>query len=209
MSHKIKAFKSAIFISAILTVVAIISFAFEPIKPKKVVEIHPEKVSIADKKASQVAFLKAYKVLMHPRCMNCHPAGDVPLQGEKSTLHTMGVKRGPEGKGVFAMKCTNCHQEKNVPGLHMPPGNSKWLLPPADMKMVFQGKTPKQLATQLKDRTKNGNKSLEELVEHVTHDDLVLAGWRPADGLKKPSVSHAEFAKNFTEWIRKGAAIPD
>ena len=91
----------------------------------------------------------------------------------------------------------------------MPPGNSKWLLPPADMKMVFQGKTPKQLAAQLLDRTKNGNKSTEELIEHVTHDDLVLAGWRPADGLKKPPVSHAEFAKNFTEWIRKGAAIPD
>jgi len=47
------------------------------------------------------------------------------LQGEKSTLHIMGVKRGPEGKGVFAMECTNCHQEKNVAGLHMLPGNLK------------------------------------------------------------------------------------
>ena len=77
----------------------------------------------------------------------------------------------------------------------MPPGNLKWLLPPADMKMVFQGKSPKQLAAQLIDCTKNGNKSLEKLIEHVTHDDLVLASWRPAEGLNNPPVSHAEFAK--------------
>src|SRR5262249_58451043 len=30
------------------------------------------------------AFTKAYPVFMHPRCQNCHPAGDTPLQGDDS-----------------------------------------------------------------------------------------------------------------------------
>jgi hypothetical protein len=31
---------------------------------------------------------------MSPRCMNCHPAGDVPLQGDDSHIHTMLPQRG-------------------------------------------------------------------------------------------------------------------
>jgi hypothetical protein len=30
-------------------------------------------------KESAQAFIKAYRVFMHPRCMNCHPVGDAPL----------------------------------------------------------------------------------------------------------------------------------
>ncbi len=74
-----------------------------------------------DSAGSVKAFLSAYKVLMSPRCMNCHPAGDVPLQGDDSHLHTQGVQRGPDGKGVYALKCSNCHQPANSPGLHAPP----------------------------------------------------------------------------------------
>src|SRR5882724_8663856 len=62
---------------------------------------------------SVTAFMKVYKVLMSPCCMNCHPAGDVPLQGDDSHLHPQGVKRGPEGKGLYALKCYNCHQAEN------------------------------------------------------------------------------------------------
>ncbi len=93
--------------------------------------------------------MKVYKVLMSPRCMNCHPAGDAPLQGDDSHVHTMNVVRGPDGKGMYAAKCSNCHQPTNTPGLHTPPGNPKWQLPPSDMKMVFQGKTARQLALQI------------------------------------------------------------
>ena len=99
-----------------------------------------------DDAGSRAAFLEAYKVLMHPRCMNCHPAGDVPLQGDDSHLHAQNVKRGPDGKGKYALKCANCHQETNLPGENMPPGNPNWHLPPPEMPLVFQGKTPGELA---------------------------------------------------------------
>src|SRR5436190_7848801 len=47
-----------------------------------------------DEAASRTAFLEVYKVLMHPRCMNCHPSGNRPLQRDDGHVHTMNVKRG-------------------------------------------------------------------------------------------------------------------
>jgi hypothetical protein len=162
-----------------------------------------------DEAASRAAFLEAYKVLMHPRCMNCHPAGDVPLQGDDSHLHTQNVKRGPDGKGKYALKCADCHQETNLAGENMPPGNPNWHLPPPEMPLVFQGKTPAELARQLKDPKQNGGKTLEQLLHHVAEDKLVLAGWEPGEGRTKPPLSHAEFVRKMREWVEKGAAVPE
>ncbi len=162
-----------------------------------------------DSLLSKTAFAEVYKVLMSPRCMNCHPSGDVPLQGDNSLLHTQNVKRGADGKGLYALKCANCHQPENTPGLHMPPGNPKWQLPPADMKMVFQGKTPRQLAAQLLNPQTNGHKTKEDLIKHVSADTLVLWGWNPGDGRTLPPLPHAEFAKQFKLWIDNGAYLPD
>lgn len=153
------------------------------------------------------AFSKVYAVLMSPRCMNCHPSGDVPLQGDDSHLHTMSPKRGKDGKGIYAMKCTNCHQPTNTPGEHTPPGNPDWHLPPADMKMIFQGRTPNQLARQLIDPKQNGHKTRAQLIEHAD-DDLVLAGWNPGEGRTLPPISHEEFKKAWITWIEKGAVAP-
>ena len=163
----------------------------------------------ADSSGSKKAFLKAYAVLMSPRCKNCHPKGDVPLQGDDSHLHTQGVLRGPDGKGLYALKCANCHQPQNTPGLHMPPGNPNWHLPPADMKMVFEGKTPRQLAAQLLDPKRNGGKTKQQLIDHVTSDKLVMGGWNPGDGRSLPPLPHNEFARQFKLWIDKGAYLPD
>ena len=161
-----------------------------------------------DRAGSRDAFLAVYKVLMHPRCMNCHPAGDAPLQGDDSHAHAQNVKRGPDGKGKYALKCANCHQDKNLPGEHMPPGNPNWHLPPPEMPMVFEGKTPGELARQLKDPKRNGNRSLQEILHHVATDALVLGGWNPGDGRTKPPMTHAEFAKKMREWVEKGADAP-
>ena len=161
----------------------------------------------ADSVESVKAFMQVYGVLMSPRCMNCHPSGDVPLQGDDSHLHTMLPKRGKDGKGLYAMKCTNCHQPENTLGIHTPPGNPDWHLPPADMKMIFQGRTPNQLAKQLIDPKRNGNKDTKKLIEHAD-DDLVLAGWNPGEGRTLPPISHAAFKKAWITWLTKGAHAP-
>lgn len=165
---------------------------------------------ISDPQArSRALFTEAAKVIMNPRCMNCHPAGDIPLQGEDSHRHLQNVKRGPDGKGLYALKCRNCHQDTNLPGEDMPPGHPEWHLPPANMPMVFQGKSPADLARQLKDSKRNGGRTLEEILHHIAEDSLVLTGWNPADGRSKPLLVHAEFAAKMREWVKKGAAIPE
>jgi len=139
--------------------------------------------------------------------MNCHPSGDVPLQGDDSHIHTMLPQRGKDGKGVYAMKCMNCHQPTNLEGLNKPPGNPNWHLPPANMKMVFEGRTPNQLARQIINPKTNGNKNLQQLIEHAD-DGLVKAGWDMGEGRKVPPLSHEEFKKAWITWIRTGAYAP-
>jgi hypothetical protein len=119
----------------------------------------------------------------------------------------MFPKRGKEGKGLYAMKCANCHQPQNVAGVHTPPGNPKWQLPPADVKMVFQGRTPRELALQIMDYDRNGHKDKEQLLEHV-NDTLVKAGWHPGEGRALPPFSYNEFHKAWDTWIEKGGYAP-
>ncbi len=153
------------------------------------------------------AFMKVYKVLMSPRCMNCHPAGDAPLQGDDNHIHTMNVVRGPDGTGMYAAKCSNCHQPTNVPGLHTPPGNPKWQLPPANMKMIFQGRSPRQLALQIMNYNLNGHRNKAQLLEH-SKDTLVKAAWNMGEGRTPPPMSYSAFASVWNEWINKGGYAP-
>lgn len=193
--------KTTLVVGALLTFVVIMTSAFESRPVYNNDDIKPDSI------ASVKAFTQVYKVLMSPRCMNCHPSGDVPLQGDDSHLHTMLPQRGKDGKGLYAMKCGNCHQPENRPGEHTPPGNPNWHLPPADMKMVFQGRTAHELAKQLVDPKRNGHKNMAQLIAHAD-DGLVLAGWNPGEGRTLPPMSHAEFKKAWITWIKSGAYAP-
>ncbi|MBO9203691.1 MULTISPECIES: c-type cytochrome [Niastella] len=164
-------------------------------------------VNNKDSIASVDAFMKVYQVLKSPRCMNCHPAGDIPLQGDDSHLHTMSPIRGKDGKGVYAMKCSNCHQPTNSAGLNTPPGNPKWGLPPDDMKMIFEGKSPRELALQIMDYKRNGHKNKAQLLEHA-RDTLVKAGWNMGAGRKPPPLSYKEFVAAWDKWINNGGVAP-
>ncbi len=163
----------------------------------------------ADNAASARAFLTASQVLLHPRCVNCHPAGDAPLQGDESKPHSMNVKRGPDGKGKSAMRCSNCHQTANQPGAHMPPGGPGWHLPPENMPMVFEKRTPRDLCLQMKDPARNGNKTLKEVLEHVRSEPLVLWGWSPGEGRTPVPVPHRVFVKSMEDWVEGGSSCPE
>lgn len=194
-----------IIMAIILTVVAVASSAFVP--KADVIEDENLKDVNKDSIASVAAFAEVYKVLTHPRCMNCHPKGDIPLQGNDSHPHTMSPQRGKDGHGVYAMKCQNCHQPENTPGLHTPPGNPKWGLPPSEMKMVFQGKQPRELALQIMDYNRNGHKNKQQLLEHA-RDTLVKAGWNMGEGRVPPPLAYNEFLKAWDTWIEKGGYAP-
>src|SRR5438128_5611593 len=57
---------------------------------------------------SRELFLEVSRVFLHPRCVNCHPNGDVPSQGTQMTPHQPPVTRGPDSHGVVGMECTSC-----------------------------------------------------------------------------------------------------
>ena len=161
-----------------------------------------------DPARSVAAFEAVYSVFMHSRCMNCHPAGDSPLIGEDSRPHPQNVKRGRDGRGLFALRCTNCHQEENLIGEHMPPGHADWRLPPKDMPMVFEKRTPRELARQLKDAGQNGGKTLQQILHHVEEDHLVVTSWHRGEGRSVPPLAHKEFVEKFREWVETGAVEP-
>jgi hypothetical protein len=196
--------KTIAVLAFIISMIVLMSFTF---KNESTISVAKNEIINKDSVESVKAFMDVYKVLMSPRCMNCHPSGDVPLQGDDSHLHTMLPQRGKDGKGINAMKCGNCHQPTNLAGLNMPPGNPDWHLPPANMKMVFEGRTPNQLAKQLVNPKTNGNKTLQKLIEHAD-DGLVKAGWDPGEGRTVPPLSHEEFKKVWITWIRAGAYAP-
>ena len=177
----------------------------------------------ADRAKAIKAFNAAYSVFMHPRCVNCHPAGNAPLRGEDSQPHAgLRLRRGIDGQGVSVLKCTNCHQSENQPGDHLPPGapnirrdgsldltTPRWHLPPANMPMIFQGRTPSQLCRQLKDPKQNGGLTGDQLVHHVANDPLVLWGWKPGQGRTTPPLNHDQFVTSVKEWLENGGACPD
>ena len=192
-------FKKSIYLLLLTGMVYMLSSAF---KNNNSINGHTATDSLLSKKA----FMEVYSVLMSPRCMNCHPAGDIPFEGDEGKLHHLNVKRGKDGKGMFANKCTNCHLDKNELGV---PGNPKWSMPPADMKMIFEGRSARELAAQLLDPAANGNKTKEDLFKHIAEDTLVLAGWHPIEGKKMPPLTHEEFTKQFKIWLDNGAYLPN
>ena len=196
--------KTITVLSLVISVIAFMSFSFNN---ESTILKAEHKTLNNDSVESVKAFMEVYKVLMSPRCMNCHPSGDIPLQGDDSHLHTMFPRRGNDGKGVYAMKCQNCHQPQNTAGIHTPPGNPKWQLPPADMKLVFQGKSARDLALQIMDYNKNGHKNKEQLLEHA-RDTLVKAGWNMGEGRPAPPLAYNDFLKAWDTWIETGAYAP-
>ncbi|MEO7658154.1 MAG: hypothetical protein ABIV48_00950 [Pyrinomonadaceae bacterium] len=164
-----------------------------------------------DPEKAVAAFNDAVKVFFSARCANCHPGGDIPTQGDDMTLHTQGVTRGKDGKGVYGMTCTTCHQNENLPGFHLPPGTNKdWHMPPADQPMVFQGLTAGQLCRNFKDPKKNGgHKTLRGAMDHIQKKDpLVMWAWEPGNGRTLPPMSFADFSAKIEEWVASGGDCP-
>jgi hypothetical protein len=161
---------------------------------------------------SRALFTEAAKVITHPRCMNCHPAGDSPLQGNDQHQHMPPTWRGEAGAGVAGAPCSSCHTEKNFTLVgtsatyHSIPGNPRWGL--ARIEMAWEGKSIHDICEQIKDQKRNGGRTLALLQDHFAHDDLVAWGWNPGEGREPAPGTQAQLGELVQAWIDTGAQCP-
>ena len=155
---------------------------------------------------SAAIFNELGKVLTHARCVNCHPAGDRPRQGDLRRLHQPPVARGADGHGLETMRCPICHQRANFEPGRMP-GHPEWHLAPREM--AWEGKTVADICLQIKDRDRNGGRTPEDLIRHIGDDTLVGWAWAPGFG-RQPAPGTQKQARALVEaWVKSGAACPN
>jgi hypothetical protein len=150
-------------------------------------------------------FATLYTVLESPRCRNCHPAGDRPLQTDRGVPHAQNISRRSLANGVT---CATCHRDGNGPRAGQPPGAPGWNLPPVDMPMVFEGRSPRALCEQLKDPAQTKGRDIPALIDHVDRDALVQWGWHPGPGRTPVPVPHDVTVAAMRTWYAAGAPCP-
>jgi len=160
--------------------------------------------------SSDENFDKMMEVLMHKRCMNCHPSDNIPKQGEDSHPHYFGIARGDDNHGFEATKCKTCHQDENNDYSGVP-GAPEWSLAPASMK--WEGLSRTEIAASMLDKKRNGGRSHHEVMEHLTEHELVLWAWEPGidaagNHREKPPIPVEEYIAAVKAWFHAGAVIP-
>jgi hypothetical protein len=151
------------------------------------------------------AYASVYSVLQHPRCLNCHPDGDVPLQTDQSTPHTMEITRLSVLSGL---PCMTCHRQTGLSlsdTENLPPADPHWQMPAREQ--AFENRTAAQLCAQLTDPTQTGGRDLATLVEHVRSDHLVQNSWHSPR--TPPPISHDDFVAAFATWVEAGGPCPE
>jgi len=161
---------------------------------------------IADRQARAIAlFQEAGKVLQHPRCVNCHPAGDSPHQTDQRRPHQPLVVRGADGHGAPTLSCNTCHGPANFDPAHVP-GHPEWHLAP--LAMAWEGRSLGQICEQIKDRARNGDRDMAGLLHHLGEDTLVGWAWTPGYGRSPAPGTQARFGEIMRAWADAGAACP-
>jgi len=158
-------------------------------------------------------FYKMMRVVMHQRCVNCHPSDHIPKQSEDAHPHHFGIKRGQTGQpnhGAKATQCSTCHQSENNDFSGVP-GAPEWSLAPHSMR--WEGLTAQEIAASFLDPKRNGGRDHDAVMHHMTEHPLVLWAWNPginAAGIprEKPPVEKAEYIKAVKTWFEAGAIIP-
>ena len=165
--------------------------------------------SIKDANARSAAlFQEAGKVIQHPRCVNCHPRTDRPLQGDAMQLHQPLAVRGKDGHGAVAMACSTCHGASNyvASASVTVPGNPNWHLAP--IEMAWEGKSLRQICQQIKDPKRNGGRTMAQIVDHMAHDSLVGWGWNPGGNRTPAPGTQQQLGDLMQAWVASGASCP-
>lgn len=156
------------------------------------------------------AWERVYSVLISPRCINCHTAGNYPQQGDDRRRHFANVTRGPHDKGVPGLQCAGCHQAVNADSTGVP-GDRNWHLAPRSMK--WQGLNDRPLSSADVCRSVKAQLDGPHLLEHHQDEGLVRWAWSPGrrpDGTARtlPPLTHSEFVDATRRWVEAGRPCP-
>jgi hypothetical protein len=121
-------------------------------------------------------------------------------------LHQPPVERGADGHGLPAMRCSICHQQANFDAAGVP-GNPIWQLAPREM--AWESKTLAEICAQIKDPARNGNRSVDALIEHIGADHLVGWAWAPGYGRQPAPGTQKQAGALVEAWVKTGAECPD
>ena len=160
--------------------------------------------SISDQEARSAAyFTELGKVLTYPRCLNCHPAGDRPRQGDMARLHQPPVERGrrrlrPSGAALSDLPSGSELRE----GARKPDLASR-----AARNGLGRQDAEPDLRPDQGPRAER-HRSLETLVEHIGEDHLVGWAWAPGPGRQSAPGTQKEAGALVAAWVQTGAACP-
>jgi hypothetical protein len=102
------------------------------------------------------------------------------------------------------MRCNACHQDENQP--NGVPGAPHWGLAPRSM--AWSALNDHELAEQLKDPARNGHRTLDQMIEHVSTESLVRWAWQPGGNRAAPPLTQEQFVQRFRDWVAAGAPSP-
>jgi hypothetical protein len=75
--------------------------------------------------------------------------------------------------------------------------------------MAWEGKSPGEICTQLKDRNRNGGRDLALLHEHLAKDDLIAWAWNPGLGREPVPGTQARLGELIQAWNTPAPSVPE
>ena len=175
-----------------------------------------ERTSTTAKRESLKHWEKVFEVFSHPRCTNCHvPADNRPrwsgpsygLKEGEWRYHGINVIGGITRDGRDTIHCSACHASINSDLPHGPPGAPRWSLAPAGA--AFLDKSSQEICEQIRDPSRNGGLTLNEIAHNIGHDPLVIWAWSPGPDREPAPYSVDETVANIIKWMEAGAHCPN
>ncbi|KGF70571.1 hypothetical protein LL06_04185 [Hoeflea sp. BAL378] len=160
-----------------------------------------------------------YEVASHPRCANCHtgpdnwPMWSGPSYGEPRR-HGMNINAGDSRVGAEALMCSTCHVTLSDAGSEPDPlphaaprAATPWMLAPVETEWF--GKSSVEICNQIKDPARNGERTIEEVAEHVGEGAFQTWAWNPGGGREPAPHSKTQAIDALLTWAAAGAPCPE
>lgn len=160
------------------------------------------------------AWARIHEVVSHPRCSNCHagpdnrPMWSGPSYG-KTRFHGMNINAGESRIGAETIACSTCHttlssgrDDANTVPHAAPRVAADWRMAPVEAHWF--GKSGVEICRQLRDPERNGNRTFQELADHLDHDVILHWAWNPGAGREAAPYSLKEHVDDILLWGAAG-----